>query len=82
MDRGSTDLALVRVRRGRHIVEIIAHELEHVLERVDGINYLQESRVGSAVRLLPGGAFETERAIAAGQRVAREVARAARARRR
>jgi hypothetical protein len=74
-------VALVRVRRGRHIVKLIAHELEHVLERVDGIHHLRESRVGSAVRSLHGGAFETQRALEAGQRVAREVEQAARARR-
>ena len=66
-------VALVRVRVGASSVELIAHELEHVLERIEGINYLMASRRGSSTRLLPGGAFETKRAIDAGRRVAREV---------
>jgi hypothetical protein len=30
-------MARVRVRTGRESVEVIAHELEHVLERIDGV---------------------------------------------
>jgi hypothetical protein len=75
-------VAHVRVRPGGRTVELIAHEFEHVLERVEGVNYLLEHRANPAVRLLPGGAFETRRAIAAGRRVAEEVEQAARARKR
>jgi hypothetical protein len=83
MSTQGTVFARVRVRLGRHanIVEFIAHEIEHVLERVEGINLLLEWRVGSSrVTLLPGGAFETGRAIDAGRRVAREVHEATRRR--
>jgi hypothetical protein len=66
-------VARVRVRIGAGTVELIAHELEHVLERIEGVNYLMASRRGSSTRLLPGGAFETKRAIEAGRRVAREM---------
>ncbi len=76
-----TVFARVRVRLGRNanIVELIAHEVEHVLEQVEGINLLMEWRHGSSrVTLLSGGAFETGRAIDVGRRVAREVHEAAR----
>jgi hypothetical protein len=76
-------VARVRVRCGPRTVELIAHELEHVLERMDGVDgakYLVQSRLGRSVRLLPGGAFETRRAIDAGERVAQEVEQATRAR--
>jgi hypothetical protein len=81
MSAQGTVFARVRVRLGRdaNIVELIAHEIEHVLERVEGINLLMEwRRGGSNVRLLSGGALETGRAIDVGRRVAREVHEAAR----
>jgi len=81
MSTQGTVFARVRVRLGRdaNIVELIAHEIEHVLERVEGINLLLEWRHGSSrVTLLSGGAFETGRAIDVGRRVAREVHEAAR----
>lgn len=53
-------------------IELIAHELEHVVEYVEGVKLLLEARRGSRVKLL-AGAFETERAVDAGRRVAREV---------
>jgi hypothetical protein len=53
-------------------VELIGHELEHVVEYVEGVKLLMEARRGSRVTLL-AGAFETERAVDAGRRVAREV---------
>jgi hypothetical protein len=69
----------VRLGRDADIVELIAHEIEHVLERVEGINLLVEWRLGrSRVTLLSGGAFETGRAIDAGRRVAGEVHESAR----
>jgi len=69
-------LARVRVRLGRESVEVIAHELEHVLERVDGVRLpLDALRPGSGTTLA-GGAYETRRATAAGRRAAKEVRRA------
>jgi hypothetical protein len=70
----------MRVRRGSRSVELIAHELEHVLERVEGFKFLMEARRGRAGVMLIAGAFETRRAIDAGKRVAREVEGAERAR--
>jgi hypothetical protein len=53
-------------------VELIAHEIEHVLEQLDGVDL--ETQVGSGNVWKRGdGAFETRRAMEAGLRVAREV---------
>jgi len=54
-------------------VELIAHELEHVLERLEGVNFLLGAQVRGSGISLSGGTFETTRAIDAGRRVAREV---------
>lgn len=69
---GST-LARVRVRPGARAVELIAHELEHVLEHVEGVRFLMEARYPGSGVSLSGDAFETRRAIDAGRRVDREV---------
>lgn len=58
---------------------LIAHEFEHIIEQLDGVD-LQAlaERAGTGVRADPkSGHFETERAIAIGRRVAREVSSAA-----
>jgi hypothetical protein len=53
-------------------VELIAHEVEHVLEQLDGVNL--QAQVGSGnVWKGEDGAFETRRATEMGRRVAREV---------
>jgi hypothetical protein len=74
-----TIFARVRVRDDINPVELIAHELEHVLERVEGVNLLMESRGGGSRVTLSRSAFETRRAIEAGRRVAQEVHEATRA---
>ena len=71
-------VARIRVRPGGHAVELIAHELEHVLEQIEGVSLLMDTRRGRSV-LLRDGAFETRRAIEAGRRVADEVRRTNRA---
>jgi hypothetical protein len=57
--------------------ELIAHEFEHVIEQLDGINlrHLSELRASGVRHCDCAGfnAFETSRAIDAGRRVAREV---------
>jgi hypothetical protein len=55
------------------LTELLGHELEHVIERLDGADLPALARRGEA-RRLPDGAFETRRAITAGQRVSGEVA--------
>jgi hypothetical protein len=53
-------------------MELIAHEVEHVLEQLDGVDL--EAHIGSGhVWVREDGAFETRRATEVGRRVAREV---------
>ena len=70
-------MARVRVRLGRESVEVIAHELEHVLERIDGVHLALDAMRPASGTTLAGGAYETRRATEAGRRVAREVRQAA-----
>jgi hypothetical protein len=65
--------ANVRVRPGANAVELIAHEIEHVVERIEGVNLLLESIHKPTRVFLRAGAFETLRAVEAGRRVAQEV---------
>ena len=63
--------------------ELIAHELEHVIEQLDGIDLLAKSRLKSAgVRACECGdqpaSFETTRAVSTGLRVAQELQRSVR----
>ena len=60
-------------------VLLIAHEFEHIIEQLDGVDLEAiAGRQGTGVRADPkSGHFETERAIAMGRRVAREVSSAA-----
>jgi len=52
--------------------ELIAHEIEHILEQLDGVDL--EAQLGSGnVWRREDGAFETRRATEVGRRVAREV---------
>jgi hypothetical protein len=63
---------LLRVLEPEHL----AHEIEHVLEQVDGVDLRRSERRGvDGVREVSGGAFETARAVAIGRAVAGEVAR-------
>ena len=52
--------------------ELIAHELEHILEQLDGVDLRAQSGNG-AVWSSDRASFETRRAIEAGRRVAREI---------
>jgi hypothetical protein len=52
-------------------VELLAHEFEHVLEQVDGVNLRADAAHGRA-RVLPDGAYETRRATEVGLQVLRE----------
>jgi Tol biopolymer transport system component len=56
--------------------ELIAHEIEHVIEQLDGVDLEIHARVGTAWKK-EDGAFETRRAIEVGGRVARDVKRPA-----
>lgn len=56
---------------------LIAHEFEHIIEQLDGVDLpAMAARTGTGVSVnARSGHFETQRAIEAGQRVAREVSR-------
>jgi len=62
----------IEIRNASEIPELLAHEFEHLIEQLDGIDLGVLAQRGQA-RRLEDGAFETRRAIAAGQRVAGEV---------
>jgi Tol biopolymer transport system component len=53
-------------------VELIAHEIEHVIEQLDGVDLEAHARTGTVWKS-EDGAFETRRAIEVGRRVLREV---------
>lgn len=53
-------------------VELIAHEIEHVIEQLDRVDLQAHARSGTVWKR-DDGAFETRRAIAVGRRVAHEM---------
>jgi hypothetical protein len=60
-------------------VELIAHEFEHVIEQLDGVDLrLRASLPNTGVHQRDDGAFETVRAVRAGLTVAGELAPAGR----
>ena len=67
----------INVVTGPRPAELIAHEFEHVVEQLDGVDLrLKASMRATGVRACDCGdieMFETERAIAVGQQVAREL---------
>ena len=68
--------ALIRLPSDKNAPELIAHELEHVREFVEGVNFrLQAARLHSGVWHAYSGHYETARALAIGHRVALEVKR-------
>jgi hypothetical protein len=67
-------LAVVLLPPGGDHVELIAHEFEHVIEQIEGINLAALARSGSmAARHRDDGSFETTRAQHAGLAVSAEV---------
>ena len=54
--------------------ELLAHELEHVIEQLDGIDLAAKAAVAnSGVRSCTDGTFETSRAVRIGTVVALEA---------
>ena len=71
-DQGVVVAAHVFLLPSPDAVELIAHEIEHVLEQLDGVDL--QAQVGSGnVWKREDGAFETRRATEAGLRVPREM---------
>ena len=72
-------LAVVMIPPRGEYPELLAHELEHVIEQIEGIDLAALARSGSIrVRQRPDGAFETARAQNAGLTVATELKAATR----
>ena len=69
---GSLVSAHVYLKPSVNAAELIAHEMEHILEQLDGVD-LQAQAGNGVVWKADDGAFETRRAIEAGRRVAREI---------
>lgn len=58
--------------------ELVAHEFEHVIEQIEGVNLRQLARMkGAGVYEIDRDLFETDRAQAAGRLVAAEASRRA-----
>lgn len=74
---GGRIVADVQLGHAGDHVTLLAHEFEHILEQLDGVDLAaMAARPGTGVRELPRTrSFETERAIAVGRQVASEVLR-------
>ena len=70
--------AVVVIPAGVDFAELLAHELEHVVEQIEGVNLEALVRSGDAY-VTAGGIFETVRARDAGRAAALEVEEGARA---
>jgi Tol biopolymer transport system component len=70
--------ARVYVRRSADTVQAVAHEIEHIIEQLDGVD-LPAQAGSDHVWHTADQAFETRRAVAAGRRVAWEFKNASRA---
>src|SRR5262249_52805761 len=67
--------ATVEVFIGAELTQMLAHELEHVIEQIDGVDLRRLAQQGlDGVRKSGEELYETARAVAAGKRVASEVA--------
>ena len=66
--------AEVHLPPGSNLTELVAHEFEHVIEQIEGINLRKlAGKKDSGVREVEGKAFETDRAQKAGLVVAAEA---------
>ena len=66
--------ATVEISPGGDFVELLAHELEHIIEQLDGIDLAAMASVArSGVRTASDGVFETNRAVRVGTLVALEA---------
>lgn len=71
-------VAVIQIEPTHDQVELIAHEFEHVIEQLDGVDLrTHANRSGSGVRMMSGTPriFETKRAIRVGRKVTLEVVR-------
>ena len=69
-------VASVEINPYGDFTELLAHELEHVIEQLDGIDLAAKATVASSgVRNCADGTFETSRAVRVGTLVALEARR-------
>jgi hypothetical protein len=67
-------VAAIRLYTTRDVVELIAHEMEHVREQTEGLNLPLMAEIHwSGIMRVGRNAFETQRAVDVGLSVAREV---------
>jgi hypothetical protein len=72
-EAGNRLVATVAIRALDDLPELIAHEIEHVIEQIDGVDLRVQSLLpGTGVRSCRDGSFETIRAVRVGVRVAEE----------
>jgi hypothetical protein len=77
--RDGVVVAWIYIPPAAEAIEHVGHELQHVLEKVGGLDFEAEARrPGSGVWRASGG-FETQAAIAAGRQVGSEVQQSKRA---
>jgi hypothetical protein len=73
---GNRLLATVEINPLGDFMELLAHELEHIIEQLDGVDLAARSAVArSGVWSCTDGTFETSRAVRVGTLVANEVRR-------
>jgi hypothetical protein len=70
---GGERVAEIRLHTSNDLVELIAHEMEHVREQIEGANLLLLSVAQRSEVQRVGTTFETRRGIETGLRVAEEV---------
>jgi hypothetical protein len=71
-DGGNRTVVEIEILKPSEFAELLGHELEHLIEHIDGVDLSAAAKRGEA-RRLEDGAYETRRAIAAGRRVSGEV---------
>ena len=75
VDRQGRTLARVRLGSRVDLEERIAHEFEHIIEQLDGVDLrsLARRETAGVHAVHDDGHFETERAIAVGRQVVQEI---------
>jgi len=67
-------LAEIDLPISRDLIELLAHELEHVIEQIEGVKLADLVREGEGRAYRDaGGVYETQRALLAGQMAATEM---------
>ena len=69
-------VAMVLLRPLEDMPELIAHELEHIIEQLDGVDLPERATIASSgVHLCEDGSYETARALHVGRIVGRDTRR-------